>query len=196
MSAPLVPSPLDYIGRRRFALYPAIKGISPNDWFLGHSGWSEVQIINAKTGQHLWIPRQYVGAVAESSEADLVVGLTKELRYGSGLLEPQVKRVIEMPRVHKARPTEPDADGAVGRGPADVIGIRVENVENSSMNRALITLGISALVVSLLATLIFFGINACANMFTGRFGRLSLSLRLFASQPSPAVVASQLTVSG
>ena len=82
------------------------------------------------------------------------------------------------------------------RGPADVIGIRVENVENSSMNRALITLGVSALVVSLLASLIFFGINACANMFNGRFGRLSQSLRLFVSQPSPAIVASRSTVSG
>ncbi len=97
MSAPLVPSPLDYVGRRRFALYPAIREFSPNDWVLGPSTWSEVQVVNAKTGKQLWIPRRYIGAVAEGNDADLIVGLTKELRYRSGLLEPQGGRVIEMP---------------------------------------------------------------------------------------------------
>lgn len=195
MSAPLIPSPLDYIGRRRFALYPAIRECSPNDWVLGPSTWAEVQIINAKTGQQLWIPRRLIGGVGESSEAELLVGLTKQLHYRSGVLEPHAKRVIEMPRGDSTQSRHVGSSGE-HRGPADVIGIRLENLENSSMNRALITLGISALVVSLLASLIFFGINACANMFNGRFGRLSQSSRLFVSQPSPAIVASRSTVSG
>ena len=79
MSAPLVPSPLDYIGRRRFAFYPPIKNFEPNEWMLGTGSWTEVQIVNSRTGIEIWIPRQYIGAVSESSGVLLIVGLRKEL---------------------------------------------------------------------------------------------------------------------
>jgi|SRR5581483_1274278 len=154
MSAPLVPSPLDYIGRRRFSFYPAIENAEPNEWVLGSGSWSEVQVVNASTGRELWIPRQYVGAVSDTDGPLLIVGLTKDLENGAHGLSPRIKRVIEMPHAENERTNSFDAERRRPSGPAPVIGIRVENREDSSMNKALVTLGIGALVMSLLAALL------------------------------------------
>jgi len=153
MSAPLVPSPLDYIGRRGFSFYPPIKNVGPNEWVLGASSWSEVQAVNLCSGRELWIARQYVGAVSETNEA-LVVGLTKELEYRAGALGPRVKRVIEMPHQETEGADLPADEPRRPSGPAPVVGIRIEDRADSSMNRALATLGIGALVISVLAALL------------------------------------------
>lgn len=153
MSAPLVPSPLDYIGRRGFSFYPPIKNVGPNEWVLGGSSWSEVQAVNLCSGRELWVARQYVGAVSETSDA-LVVGLTKELEYRAGALSPRVKRVIEMPHQETDRSELPVGEPRHSSGPASVVGIRIEDRADSSMNRALVTLGIGALVMSVLAALL------------------------------------------
>lgn len=152
MSAPLVPSPLDYIGHRRFAFYPAIRNVEPNEWLLGTGSWNEVQVVNPHTGAELWIPRRYIGAVADSNYPLLVVGLRRELAYHAGTLEPRVKRVIEMPQ-KPADPSTAENDERRSTGPAPVIGIRIENRENSPMNKAIIVLGIAAMI-SFLALLI------------------------------------------
>lgn len=154
MSAPLVPSPLDYVGRRRFSFYPPIKNAEPNEWMLGSGSWSELQVVNAATGGDLWLPRQYVGAVSEGSGPLLIVGLTKELEFRAGALGPRVKRVIQMPKANEHRGHSPADRFSRPSGPAPVIGIRIEDREDSPMNRALVTLGISALVISVLAALI------------------------------------------
>ena len=153
MSAPLVPSPLDYIGRRRFAFYPAIKDIEPNEWLLGTGTRSEVQVVNSSTGGEIWVPRQYIGAVSESGGPIVIVGLTKELKYRDGNLEPRVKRVIEMPQTVPETPKF-KLFSARRAGPAHVVGIRIENKEDSPKNRVLATIGIGALLASLLGTLI------------------------------------------
>lgn len=149
MSAPLVPSPLDYIGHRRFALYPAIKNFEPNEWMLGAGSCTEVQVVNAKTGVEIWIPRWYIGAVSDANYPLLIVGLTKELAYRAGTLEPRVKRVIEMPQ-KPPNVDEPwkfgDSEARRSAGPAQVVAIRVENREDSPMNKALIALGIASIV--------------------------------------------------
>lgn len=150
ISEPLGPSPLDYIGLRRFAFYPPIRNLEPSEWTLGTGSWTEVQVINSSTGTEIWIPRQYIGAVCEASGPVLIVGLRKELEYRDGMLEPRVKRVIEMPQ--KTEEPSDLCENTERRpvGPASVIGIRVENRENSPMNNALIALGI-AFIVSFLA---------------------------------------------
>ena len=146
MSAPLVPSPLDYVGRRRFAFYPPIKNFEPNEWMLGTGSWTEVQIVNSRTGIEIWIPRQYIGAVSESSGVLLIVGLRKELEYRAGSLSPRVKRVIEMPRNPDIAPhLRPDSERRPA-GPAPVVGIRIENRGNSPMNKALLALGLAFLL--------------------------------------------------
>ncbi len=111
-------------------------------------------MVNAATGGELWIPRQYVGAVSDTHGPLLIVGLTKELEYRAGALAPRVKRIIEMPRAEGETESTPVHNPRRFSGPAPVIGIRVENREDSSMNKALVTLGIGALVMSLLAALI------------------------------------------
>ena len=141
-----MPSPLDYIGRRRFAFYPPIKNFEPNEWMLGTGSWTEVQIVNSRTGIEIWIPRQYIGAVSESSGVLLIVGLRKELEYRAGSLSPRVKRVIEMPRNPDIAPRlRPDSERRPS-GPAPVVGIRIENRGNSPMNRALLALGLAFLL--------------------------------------------------
>ena len=92
-----MPSPLDYIGRRRFAFYPPIEHADPNEWRFGVGRRSEVQVVNFQTGREIWIPRQYIGAVSETAVPLLIVGLTKALEFREGALKPRIKRVIEMP---------------------------------------------------------------------------------------------------
>lgn len=146
MSAPLVPSPLDYIGRRRFGFYPAIRHAQPNLWMLGAGSWSEVQVINAKTGAELWIPRQYIGAVSDNQDA-LMVGLTQSVELREGKVLPRSRRrVIEMPL-----PRESGA-GEVQKGPATVVGIRLEQNDRSTFQTAPFRVGVFVLfVVGLLA---------------------------------------------
>lgn len=146
-----MPSPLDYIGPRRFAFYPAIKNAEPNEWLLGSGSWTEVQVVNAHTGGRIWVPRQFIGAVSDAQDGLLIVGLTKELEYRAGAAGPRFKRVIEMP-LHSEPPPRPRIEPEPRPpGPAPVIGIRVEHREDSPMSRALVTLALAALIVALIA---------------------------------------------
>lgn len=150
MSAPFVPSPLDYIGPRRFAFYPAIKNADPNEWILGTGSRSEVQVINAKTGREIWVPRQHIGAVSDAGNSLLTVGLRKPLDLRSGSLEPRVKRVIEMPHesseyIHTRTPSP---------HPAPVVAIRLDDSRKSTASKAIVGLAIGSLLACLLASLI------------------------------------------
>lgn len=150
ISEPLAPSPLDCIGLRRFAFYPSIRDFEPNEWTLGAGSWTEVQVVNSRTGTEIWIPRQYIGAVSESNGPVPIVGLRKELEYRAGKLSPRFKRVIEMPQQGDVAPNTGLTEQRRAPGPAPIIGIRVENRENSPMNNALLALGI-AFIISFLA---------------------------------------------
>lgn len=145
MSAPLIPSPLDYIGRRSFAFYPAIREAVPNSWMLGSGGWSEVQVINSHTGQELWIPRQYIGSVSEQ-ENSIVVELIHDVECRDGEVVPRSKRrLIEMPLPAKETQCRQS-------GPASVIGIRLESHSHSVFQKTGFRVGIAILfVVGLLA---------------------------------------------
>ncbi len=149
MSAPLIPSPLDYVGKRQFAFYPAIKNAGPNEWRLGAGDRSEVQVLNVKTGREFWIPRQYIGAVSDAAEAILIVGLRKALDVRAGEVEPRIKSVIEIPRA-----SERDRDRAFfsnpAPGPARVIAIRLESRKKSPVGKAVVGLAIGALLAWLL----------------------------------------------
>jgi hypothetical protein len=164
MSAPLVPSPLDYVGRRKFSFYPPIRNAEPNDWLLGTRSWTEVQVINAHSGLELWVPRQYVGGVSDGTGLRLVVELTKELDYGREGVSPRVKRVIEMPRVGEV------AGRFLKRrrvaGPAPVVRIRLEN-EEPGKDRYFFKLLLFAIVLSVLTAL------------------LAMIARLYLPQPNP-----------
>ncbi len=148
MPAPLVPSPLDYVGRRRFAFYPPIAHSEPNEWLLGIGERAEVQAVNAKTGTEIWLSRQYIGAVTETSTS-LVVGLTQPLDVRGGSVEPRVKQVIELPScAQKAGPKLRSGKRA------SVVEIRLQSRGKSPLNRILITACAGAIVLALLAALV------------------------------------------
>ena len=97
MLPPLLPSPLDQIGRKGFSFSPAIRNADPNEWMLALVSWSEIKVVNPRTGREIWIPRQYIDGVSYAGRTTLVIRLTKELEYRSGALWPRVQRIIEMP---------------------------------------------------------------------------------------------------
>ena len=131
-------------------MYPPIKHAEPNEWLLGSGSWFEVRVVNGVTGREMWIPRQYVAGVSDRNGI-LVVELTEEIEFRAGALEPKAKRVIEMPIA--AAPPQPRR-GYGNSGPACVVGIRLDDRAQSTMSKAMVSLGIGALVISLLAALI------------------------------------------
>jgi hypothetical protein len=151
MSAPLVPSPLDYIGRRKFSFYPPIANAEPNEWLRGTGSWSEVQVVNAATGQEIWIPRQYIGGVSDGPGLRLFVELSQELCYEQGVLVPRVKRVIEMPQAVELRTDKKRWKRRAG--PASVVGIKVES-ETSLHLRFLGKMGLAIVAFFVLAALV------------------------------------------
>jgi hypothetical protein len=96
-SQPL-PSPFDRVGERAFAFYPPIVNIDHNEWLAREATWSEVLVVNAKSQEQIWLPRQYVGDLSRVDEPIMIVGLKRELEFKAGGVWPHVKRVIEMPR--------------------------------------------------------------------------------------------------
>jgi hypothetical protein len=150
MSAPLMPPLLEEVGRRRFAFYPSIANAEPNEWQLRGATRSEVNVINTRTEMEIWIPRHYLGAVAEADDPILIVGLTKELEFREGAVWPRVRRVIEMPRAVNENP-RPWLQAVAPVRPAPVVGIRLEGSSESRASRILAVAGVTAVVVSLLA---------------------------------------------
>jgi hypothetical protein len=82
---------------RPFAFYPPIINVERNEWLYRKATWSEILVMNCKSGQEVWIPRRFVGEVSRVEDPILIVGLTKELEYKGGLVWPFQRRVIQMP---------------------------------------------------------------------------------------------------
>ena len=153
-----LPPPFDEIGSRHFSFYPSIVNAEPNEWLLKSASWSEVQVINARTQQEVWIPRQYIGSVSEAEDPVIIIGLTKELEFKAGAVWPRVKRVIEMPRAVNAANESllrPRLQTPELPEPAPVVGIRIENGTDSKAGRLLIYAGVAAILVSLLVLVVF-----------------------------------------
>jgi hypothetical protein len=128
MSIPPIPPPLESLGSRPFSFYPAILNIEHNEWRYRKATWSEVMVVNAKSGEELWIPRRFLGEISRIDDPVVIVGLVKELEYRGGAVWPYQRRVIQMPL---AVGDAPRAAPAVGNSePAPVIGIRVESPDS------------------------------------------------------------------
>jgi hypothetical protein len=153
MSAPLVPSPLDYVGLRKFLLYPPISNISPNEWLRGKSSWSGAQFVNAITGQDVWVPWRSICGVSDRPGLQLVVELKDELEYRDGAVSPRVKCVIPLPVTHQDKTPVKRKRGR-RKGPAAVVGIRIEPEPATAPHWIAKTLLI-LLALFLLATLVF-----------------------------------------
>lgn len=125
MSIAPLPTPLQHLAGRRFSFYPPIRNLQPNEWLYRRATWTECVVMNAKSGQEVWIPRMFLGEVSEASRVDeplMVVRLQRELEFRSGAILPRERRVIELPvAVNDSRPA---ASGSPRLAP--VINIRLE----------------------------------------------------------------------
>ena len=149
MSSPVIPPPLEALRNRPFSFYPAILNVEHNKWQYRKATWSDVLVVNARTGQEIWIPRRFLGEISRIEDPVVIVGLLKELEYKEGAVWPYQRRVIEMPIAVGAsvRPPSP----AQQTGPAPVVGIRLESNPESHILRIIggaLVLGIVAAYVA------------------------------------------------
>ena len=61
MSLTPTPAPLENLGPRPFSFFPPILHIEHNEFLYRRSTWSEVLVVNCKSGEEIWIPRRFLG---------------------------------------------------------------------------------------------------------------------------------------
>jgi hypothetical protein len=128
MSIAPLPTPLQHLGGRRFAFYPPIRNLEPNEWLYRRATWSECLVANARSGEEVWIPRIFLGDVSRVDEPVMIVSLNRELEWRSGVIMPRQRMVIEFPAAAYSRKAINDEGAA--RHPAHkapVINIRLES---------------------------------------------------------------------
>jgi hypothetical protein len=123
MSSPPIPPSLDHLATRPFSFYPPIINIERNEWLYRKATWSEILVLNCKSGEEIWIPRRFLGEVSRIDDPVLIVGLTKELEYKGGAVWPYQRRVIEMPLAVGGGPQPPTETQRTERAP--VVDIRL-----------------------------------------------------------------------
>jgi hypothetical protein len=126
MASPPIPPSLEHLATRPFSFYPPIVNIEHNEWLFRRATWSEILVVNCKSGAEVWISRRFVGEVSRVDDPVLIVGLSREIEYKGGAVWPCQRRVIEMPLAVGGRTTSSPA--VVDRSaPAPVVGIRLES---------------------------------------------------------------------
>jgi hypothetical protein len=126
MASPPIPPSLDHLITRPFSFYPPIVNIEHNEWLFRKATWSEILVVNCRSGAEVWISRRLVGEVSRIDDPVLIVGLNRELEYKGGTLWPYQRRVIEMPVAAGGFPM-PSGAAADRGGHAPVVGIRLES---------------------------------------------------------------------
>jgi len=148
MASPPIPPLLDQLGARRFSFYPAILNVEHNDWLFRKATWSEIVVVNSKSGLELSIPRRFMGEVSVIDDPVLIVGLHRELELRDGVVAPYQRRVIEMPL---AVGEDRAASAAPRRSaPAPVVGIRIESNRRKRLIKLLVWGVAGALLLSAL----------------------------------------------
>src|SRR6516165_6582440 len=122
MASPPIPPQLDHLVTRPFSFYPAIVGIEHNEWLFRKANWSEIQVVNCKSGSEIWISRRFIGEVSRVDDPVLIVGLNRELEYKGGMVVPYQRRVIQMPLAVGGLPAPPPVERPE---PAPIVGIRL-----------------------------------------------------------------------
>lgn len=127
MASPPIPPPLEHLSTRPFSFYPPIINIEHNEWLYRKATWSEILVVNCKSGAEIWISRRFIGEISRIDDPVLIVGLTRELEYKGGAVWPYQRRVIEMP-VAVGGASAPAASRTADRpSPAPIVGIRLES---------------------------------------------------------------------
>jgi hypothetical protein len=126
MASPPIPPSLEHLVTRPFSFYPPIINVEHNEWLFRKATWSEILVVNCKSGAEVWISRRFVGEVSRIDDPVLIVGLNRELEYKGGAVWPCQRRVIEMPVAVGGLPLASSAVSDRG-APAPIVGIRLES---------------------------------------------------------------------
>ena len=92
-----LPGPLQHLGGRRFSFYPPIRNLDHNEWLYRRATWSEIVVVNTRTGEEACVPRAFIGDVSISDHPIVIVGLKRELEWKEGGLCTHRRPVIELP---------------------------------------------------------------------------------------------------
>jgi hypothetical protein len=128
MASPPIPPQLDHLITRPFSFYPPIIGVEHNEWLYRKASWSEILVVNCKSGEEIWISRRYIGEVSRVDDPVLIVGLTRELEYTAGMVVPFQRRVIEMPVAVGGNPAV--ASAGARSAPGLIVGIRMASEQD------------------------------------------------------------------
>ncbi len=127
MASPPIPPSLEHLVTRPFSFYPAIMNVEHNEWLYPKATWSEILVVNCRTGNEIWIPRRFFGEVSRIEDPVLIVGLTRELEYKAGSVWPYQRRVLEMPVAVGGTSSTPAVAAPERGAPAPIVGIRLES---------------------------------------------------------------------
>lgn len=151
MASPPIPPSLDHLASRPFSFYPPIVNVEHNEWLFRKATWSEIQVVNCRSGEEIWISRRFIGEVSRIEDPVLIVGLNRELEIKGGMIVPFQRRILEMPMAVGAPML---AGGAAERNePAPVVGIRLEPSDRRVLK--LILIAVASLVVLYLVAIGF-----------------------------------------
>src|SRR6202035_2779580 len=153
MASPPIPPSLEHLSTRPFSFYPPIINIEHNEWLYRKATWSEILVVNCKTGTEIWISRRFLGEVSRIEDPVLIVGLTRELEYKGGMVMPYQRRIIEMP-VAVGGSAAPPSQAPDRASPAPIVGIRVA----SSTDARMFKLVGAALMIGMMLTVIAFSV--------------------------------------
>jgi hypothetical protein len=162
VASPPIPPQLEHLVTRPFSFYPAIVGIEHNEWLYRKTNWSEILVVNCRSGTEIWIPRRFVGEVSSVEDPVLIVGLARELEYKSGMIVPFQRRVIEMPIAVGGQPlTTNESERA---SPASIVGIRTA----SPTDRRIFKLIGGAVALAILIYVLAVNLSRQRVVFTAR----------------------------
>src|ERR1043165_8980144 len=131
MASPPIPPALEHLATRPFSFYPPIVGIEHNEWLYRKATWSEILVVNCRSGAEVWIPRRFMGDVSRVEDPVLIVGLTRELEFKGGAVWPYQKRVLQMPLAVNAPAPFPSPQSSEKTAPAPIVGIRLERSDKA-----------------------------------------------------------------
>ena len=161
MASPPIPPQLDHLITRPFSFYPPVVGIEHNEWLYKKASWSEILVVNRKSGEEIWISRRYIGEVSRVDEPVLIVGLKFELEYKGGMVVPFQRRVIEMPVAAGGRPSAREGERPA---PAPIVGIRMA----SAQDRRMFKLIGAAVTVAILLYIVAVSLSRQRVVFTAK----------------------------
>lgn len=140
-------SPFEQLSGRRFAFYPALRGIDHNEWTLVKETWSEILARNVETAEEHWIPRAHLGEISSTDEPVLIVGLKRELEVKAGEVRPYRSRVVALPG--RPEPRKP-SDEPEPEPPAPVRGDSAAESSTLSLIGRAVAVGLAGLLLFVL----------------------------------------------